>query len=211
MTELDRYVRDEVSPFRLPILERVPRGATVLDVGPWTGLHGRWLMEHKSAVLDGVEAHPDAAEECARSYRHVFRGSIEDPAVTDQLGTYDAVLFLDVLEHLVAPDEVLRAAHAWLKPGGIVLCSIPNVAHWRVRLALLRGRWEYEETGLLDRTHLRWFTKKTARELVADAGYRVTWEDAAVPQHPKIKVPQRWLVPELFGYQLYYEGTPAAD
>lgn len=206
MPELDRYV-NEVSDFRVPILSRVPAAAAVLDVGPWTGAHGRWLIERSNATVDGVEAHADAAA-AAHGYRRMIVGSIEDPEVQSQLGAdYDAILFLDVLEHLVHPDAVLRAAQRWLRPGGVVLCSLPNIAHWRVRLALLRGRFEYEDAGLLDRTHLRWFTRKTARELVTDAGYEITWDDAVVPQHPRVKVPQRLLKPELFGYQFLLEGS----
>ena len=108
----------------------------------------------------------------------MFVGSVDDAAVRERLSPdgYDVVLFLDVLEHLAHPEEVLIAARGWLRPRGIVLCSIPNVAHWRVRLSLLRGRFDYEDVGLLDRTHLRWYTRRTARELVAGAGYQITWE-----------------------------------
>jgi 2-polyprenyl-3-methyl-5-hydroxy-6-metoxy-1,4-benzoquinol methylase len=207
MAELDRYVR-EVSEFRLPILDRVPPDSTVLDVGAWTGAHGDWLAEHRGATVDGIELEERAAAE-AQCYRRMTVGAVEDPAVRPQVepAGYDAVLFLDVLEHLVDPHEVLGAARGWLRPGGRVLCSIPNVAHWRVRLGLLRGRFDYEDQGLLDRTHLRWFTRRTARELIAGAGYEVTWEDATVPQHPRLRVPQWLLKPELFGYQFLFEGT----
>jgi 2-polyprenyl-3-methyl-5-hydroxy-6-metoxy-1,4-benzoquinol methylase len=205
--ELDTYLR-EVSELRLPVLERVPRGATVLDVGAWTGAHGDWLAERRGVTVDGVELNGEAAAE-ARRYREMLVGSIEDPALRERIGSgYDAVLFLDVLEHLADPDAVLRAALEWLAPGGVVLCSIPNVAHWRVRLALLRGRFDYEDSGLLDRTHLRWYTRKTARDLVREAGYELTWEHAVVPQHPRVRVPQRLLRPELFGYQFLIEGRP---
>jgi 2-polyprenyl-3-methyl-5-hydroxy-6-metoxy-1,4-benzoquinol methylase len=207
MSGLERYAR-EVDESRLPILRRVPAGAAVLDVGAWTGAQGRWLMDNAEATVDGIELDPDAAGEASERYRRVTVGSIEDPAVRTALSGYDAILFLDVLEHLVDPDAVLRAARDWLAPGGIVLCSIPNVAHWRVRLSLLRGRFEYEDSGLLDRTHLRWFTRETAARLIRDAGYRITWEDAVVPQHPRVRVPQAMLRPKLFGYQFFFEATP---
>ncbi len=200
----------EVSQYRLPILARVGTGSSVLDVGPWTGAHGRHLMATAGCVVDGVEADADAARTAAADYRELVQGSIEDPGVRERIapGAYDAILFLDVLEHLRDPADVLRSARHWLRPGGKVLCSLPNVAHWRVRLALARGRFDYAENGLMDATHLRWFTRRTARDLLTGAGYRVTWEDAAVPQHPRLKVPQWLLRPELFAYQLYYEGVP---
>lgn len=206
---LERYT-SEVSEYRLPILARVPAGAAVLDVGPWTGAHGRHLMQHAGAVVDGVESDAEAAAVAGADYRAVIVGSVEDEAVQARLAgsDYDAILFLDVLEHLRDPAAVLRTARDWLRPGGRMLCSLPNVAHWRVRLALARGHFDYAESGLMDRTHLRWFTRSSARELVTGAGYALTWEDAAVPQHPRIRVPQKLLRPELFAYQLYYEGSP---
>lgn len=210
MSSLDRYT-SEVSPYRLPILARVPASAAVLDVGPWTGAHGRHLMQHTGAVVDGVESDAAAAAVAGADYRELIVGQVDDPAVQARLAAgdgYDAILFLDVLEHLRDPESVLQAARGWLRHGGTVLCSLPNVAHWRVRLALARGRFDYADNGLMDRTHLRWFTRASARDLVAGAGYAVTWEDAAVPQHPRVRVPQMVLRPELFGYQLYFEGRP---
>jgi SAM-dependent methyltransferase len=209
MSSLERYT-SEVSEYRLPILARVPAGAAVLDVGPWTGAHGRHLIQHAGAVVDGVETDVDAAAVAAADYREVIVGAVDDEAIAARLAgrDYDVVLFLDVLEHLRDPAAVLRAARDWLRPGGTVLCSLPNVAHWRVRVALARGRFDYADNGLMDRTHLRWFTRDSARDLLTDAGYHITWEDAAVPQHPRVRVPQRLLRPELFAYQLYYEGSP---
>jgi 2-polyprenyl-3-methyl-5-hydroxy-6-metoxy-1,4-benzoquinol methylase len=209
MSSLQRYT-SEVSEYRLPILARVPAGATVLDVGPWTGAHGRHLVQHAGATVDGVETDAEAAAVASADYREVIVGPVDDEAIQARLAGrgYDTILFLDVLEHLRDPAAVLRAAREWLSPGGTVLCSLPNVAHWRVRLALARGRFDYADNGLMDRTHLRWFTRDSARELVAGAGYAVTWEGAAVPQHPRVRVPQKLLRPELFAYQLYYEGRP---
>jgi len=210
MSSLDRYT-SEVSEYRLPILARVPTGATVLDVGPWTGAHGRHLVAHAGAVVDGVEPDAPAAGMAAAVYREVIVGLIDDAGVQARLadgGGYDVIMFLDVLEHLHDPHAVLGAARDWLRPGGRVLCSLPNVAHWRVRLALARGRFDYADNGLMDRTHLRWFTRSSARELMTGSGYAVTWEDAAVPQHPRVRVPQRLLRPELFAYQLYFEASP---
>ncbi len=209
MNPVDRYL-NEVSPFRLPILARVQRGSSVLDVGAWTGAHGLWLADQRGATVDGIEPNAAAAQR-AVGYRAMRVASVEDVLKDGGPGRlYDAILFLDVLEHLVAPERVLREARSWLTPSGVVLVSVPNVAHWRVRLALARGRFEYTDTGLMDRTHLRWFTRATARRLLSGAGYRLTWEDAAVPQHSRIKVPQPLLRPGLFGYQLLFEGAPGA-
>ena len=83
------------------------------------------------------------------------------------------MLFVDVLEHLKSPQPVLARFKSVLAPGGRIFVSLPNVAHFTMRLALLCGRFDYRPSGILDRTHLRFFTYKTGRRLIEDAGYRV--------------------------------------
>jgi hypothetical protein len=84
-----------------------------------------------------------------------------------------AVIFADVLEHLVDPWSTLRQALAYVKPGGSVVISLPNIANYGVRLNLLKGEFRYQDFGIYDRTHLRFFTRETFQELVAGAGLRV--------------------------------------
>jgi 2-polyprenyl-3-methyl-5-hydroxy-6-metoxy-1,4-benzoquinol methylase len=86
------------------------------------------------------------------------------------------VVFGDVLEHLVDPWEALRVARGLLAPGGVAIVSVPNVAAWPVRFGLLAGRFDYADFGLLDRTHLRFFTRRSAHELVQAAGYEIERE-----------------------------------
>jgi hypothetical protein len=78
-----------------------------------------------------------------------------------------------VLEHLVNPEQVLRQVRELLSPGGRVLVCVPNIAHLRIRLKLLFGRFEYESTGIMDMTHLRFYTYSTARRLIESAGFRI--------------------------------------
>ncbi|CAM3951094.1 class I SAM-dependent methyltransferase [Smaragdicoccus niigatensis] len=101
-------------------------------------------------------------------------GDLNDPATLDALdGPFDAVLAGDVLEHLLEPGRVLKQVSRLLAPGGRIVVSLPNVAHHDVRLALLEGRWDYAPLGLLDSTHIRFFTRKTIRQLVASAGLMI--------------------------------------
>src|SRR5919107_4022490 len=104
MSSLERYT-SEVSDYRLPILARVPAGATVLDVGPWTGAHGRHLVQHAGATVDGVETDAEAAAVASADYREVIVGPVDDEAIQARLAGrgYDTILFLDVLEHLRDP------------------------------------------------------------------------------------------------------------
>jgi SAM-dependent methyltransferase len=197
---------------RRVMLERVPEGATVLDVGCWAGSVGRFLMEHRRVTIDGVEPDPEMASRARRLYRDVFVCAFED-FLADGQGAYDRILFLDVLEHLRDPSEVLQRARRLLTADGRALASIPNVAHWSVRKELLLGRWRYEDNGLLDRTHLRFFTLESAEELLIDAGWRISWRSASVGPPPLVTLPDKYLAllrrwPSLFGVQGLFEFEP---
>lgn len=162
--------RSEVRPF-------VPRGVRrVLDVGCGPGGFGRTLRD----VL-GPEAHLmgiDAVEEnvlrasSGSGYDEVRLGYF--PAAlnsTDQ--DFDLITFLDVLEHMLDPWSVLKEATELLTPGGYVVAAIPNIQVLTIWRALAQGRWDYTDMGILDRTHVRFFTKKTMIEMFEAAGLRV--------------------------------------
>jgi 2-polyprenyl-3-methyl-5-hydroxy-6-metoxy-1,4-benzoquinol methylase len=150
-------------------------GDTVLDVGCNTGYVGRAAQESLRVVFDGIERHEEAAAQARETYRTVHGVDLaEGPPWPGVSGSYDVVLALDVLEHLAEPVAALRALAALLAPGGRLVVSVPNVAHWSVRLALLTGRFDYTETGILDRTHLRFFTREALVEACAEAGLEVS-------------------------------------
>lgn len=164
---------------RTIIARWVPQGARVLEVGPGDGVVGTWLTTHKGCSVVGVEYVAVAAAVAAATFDHIIVGSIEDSQVQGQVRTlapFDVIIFADVLEHLVDPWGVLRELRPLLNPGGRVLLSVPNIAHWTTRLNLLIGRFDYTEGYLMDRTHLRWFTRKSARQLAANSGYHVVKE-----------------------------------
>lgn len=149
-------------------------GDAVLDVGCNTGYVGRAARERLRVVFDGIEGDAEAAARARETYREVFLVDLASgPPWPGVGGRYDAVLALDVIEHLPEPRTALRALAGLLAPGGRLVLSVPNVAHWSVRLGLLSGRFDYAETGILDRTHLRFFTKATLLETCAEAGLAV--------------------------------------
>jgi 2-polyprenyl-3-methyl-5-hydroxy-6-metoxy-1,4-benzoquinol methylase len=197
------------------LLETVREGDEVLDVGCWAGATGRLLSRELHATVDGVEPDSEVVDLAAALLRSVVNERVED-ALQGQLGpassaSYDSLVFLDVLEHLEDPWMVLRSAHRLLRPGGRIAVSVPNVAHWSVRKELLLGRWRYADNGLLDRTHLRFFTRETARSLLDDAGWRITWEGASVDRLPLLpSYPRLWPVleraPTVFGVQLLFRA-----
>lgn len=146
-------------------------GLRVLDVGCGFATTSERIQKLGNEVT-GIDSAPDIGSVAGKRLAHVVQADLEDfDAVTRALGParFDAIIFADVLEHLVWPVSTLRRYLAWLKEGGSVIVSLPNVGLWSVRLAHLAGRWEYEETGVLDRTHLRFFTRKSARWLLEQA------------------------------------------
>jgi 2-polyprenyl-3-methyl-5-hydroxy-6-metoxy-1,4-benzoquinol methylase len=176
----------------------------VLEVGPGDGVVGGWLKATKRCWVVAVEAAEAAEPHLRGNFDEVVMGSIETPAVAERaaaLGPYDAIVFADVLEHLVDPWQVLAGARNMLAVNGRVLLSVPNVAHWSVRLSLLFGRFEYSDGYLMDRTHLRWFTHRSARAMAHQAGLRVA--AAATVYRPRFA--RFW--PGLNGYQIVLNLT----
>lgn len=163
---------------RPEIVTLVPRDATaVLDVGCASGGFG---VAVRAALgpdlrLVGVEAIAGEAEQARTRgvYDEVVDGYFPE-AIAGREESFDLVVFNDVLEHMVDPWSALVVARERLVPHGRVLASIPNVAHFSVIQRLVRGRWDYADYGILDRTHLRFFTRKTIMEMFDDSGYDVT-------------------------------------
>jgi 2-polyprenyl-3-methyl-5-hydroxy-6-metoxy-1,4-benzoquinol methylase len=169
-----------LSPAHRLLVAAVPPGARTLDVGCATGYLAAELAARGSEVV-GVESDDGAAATAAASGRlaRVVTGDVEAAdcrAGLRALAPFDAVVCGDVLEHLRDPWDALAFLATLLAPGGRAVVSVPNTGHWTARRAILRGRFPYADHGLFDRTHLRFFTRTSARELVAAAGLRVEAE-----------------------------------
>jgi SAM-dependent methyltransferase len=204
------------------LLAEVPAGARVLDVGCATGYLARELAARGCEVV-GVEADAAAAASARGPCVSVVEGDVEQEGVRAALAAeapFDAILCGDVLEHLCEPGRTLAFLASLLAPGGRVVLSVPNIAHWTARRALLRGRFPYAEHGLFDRTHLRFFTRASARALVAGAGLGVVAErfaPAPLPLQARVGALRRlepaaaraW--PELFALQIVLVAEPARE
>jgi 2-polyprenyl-3-methyl-5-hydroxy-6-metoxy-1,4-benzoquinol methylase len=145
----------------------------VLDVGCAAGILGSLLLrDGMASSVVGVEADADVADAAKGRLSHVVVGDASAPGIVDDLpGPFDALVFADVLEHLVDPLGTLRRFLSLLVPGGLCLISVPNVRYFRVVGDLvLRNEWKYRTQGVLDGTHLRFFTFVSAQRLCADAG-----------------------------------------
>lgn len=152
-------------------LDLIGCNKSVLEVGCSTGFFTKVMVERGCNVV-GIELDPEAAEVAEKWADSVVVGNIDEGDVWDFVKdeSFDVVVLGDVLEHLRDPLASLRHAVRKLKPTGFVVTSLPNIAHGDVRIALLQGRFRYAETGLLDRTHIQFFTLETIRELLSKAG-----------------------------------------
>ena len=174
-------------------------GSRVLDVGCGTGVITELIRQLRSASIVGLEPDPARARRALARGLEVHEGYLTAGFVRAH-GPFDYILFADVLEHLSNPAALVLIAKQGLRPGGSIVLSVPNVAHWFVRGGLLWGRFDYQDSGIMDATHLRWFTRRTIREFVERLGFEVTALNHTVnidlPDYSR-RAPWRWLRPGL--------------
>lgn len=145
----------------------------VLDIGCGAGAFGAALKAEREVEVTGLELSPEAAARAAERLDAAHETDLETLAeLPHERGSFDAMVFGDVLEHLRDPHRLLRALRPWLADSGVLVCSIPNVGHWSVVLPLLANdRWHYEDAGLLDRTHVHFFTLTEAEAMLRECGF----------------------------------------
>jgi len=156
---------------------------SVVDFGCATGYLARLLTQRGCSVV-GVEISPEAAVIAEQFCERVIVADLDFTPVAEIFPdeTFDVAVFGDVLEHLRDPWKMLEQVRSILKPEGYVVASIPNIAHGAIRLALMQGRFDYEKQGILDNTHLRFFTRKSVEDLFENSGYLIdTWDRTTVP------------------------------
>ena len=194
-------------------------GHTILDVGCGKGFLAAAMLRNDNRIT-GIDALAPA--EVLPSLDRYFQADLEQgiAAIVPQAGleTFDRVLLLDVIEHMKDPGRLLAECQPALKNNGLLVVSVPNIANITVRLKLLFGKFDYQERGILDKTHLRWFTRRTARRLLEENGYQIVEERitnmplelalGASPtgllmraMHRTLRVFTR-LMPGLLGYQI---------
>jgi len=199
-------------------------GLAVLDLGFGAGQFARRIRP-ACRYLAGVELDPEAAEEGARFFDQPVIGDLLEGISGPWQERFDVIVAGDILEHLPRPEDLLAALKPLLKTDGALLVSLPNVANVTVRIGLLFGGFTYTPRGILDRTHVRFFTRATGRTLLEENGYRVVSVDAtamplelAVPalgrpplaglaRATALSAARLW--PALLGYQFVYEARPA--
>lgn len=159
---------------RREIIDEVPIGSdSVLEVGCAEGHTGAVLKEEgRARRVVGIELMDVAADQARIVLDQVLSGNIEQMDLPFLEGQFDVIILADVLEHLVDPWSTLRRLKFYLKTNGLVIVSLPNVRNWRISMSLFfLGNWEYQDEGIMDRTHLRFFTRKGMLNMLRECGF----------------------------------------
>ena len=202
-TEKPSY--EKVSRGRLEAIRRLmpaARPLTVLDIGCGSGTLGEALKSDPKVRVFGLDVAPQAVEQAAQRLDGAWVADItsEDPWPPEVAGQrYDLIVISEVLEHLFFPEHLLKAARSLLAPGGSIVITVPNILFWRNRLRLLGGKFAYEDSGLMDRGHIHFFSWQSFRDLIRQEGLRIDASAHVVPT--RIVRPFADLLPGLFAQQ----------
>jgi SAM-dependent methyltransferase len=170
---------------RPDVIVAVPETARrIVELGCGAGVVGAAIKERQACSYVGIEMSPVAAALAARTLDAVLIGDVEAAPLPFPDGSADCVVCADILEHLADPWQMLAELHRILEPGGTIVASVPNIQNVEILQALVQGRWDYHEAGILDRTHLRFFTRSTFGEALLQAGFVITaCNFTMLPQH----------------------------
>lgn len=205
----------------LPLLRSLkldPPGEA-LDCGCGAGDNAR-ALQSAGWRITGITISPAEAVQAREACQSVHVADLEQGIPAAIHGPFDLILFSHVLEHLRDPGPALRDAQKLLSASGLIAVALPNVLYWRQRLAFMMGRFQYEDAGIMDRTHLRFYTFATGKEMLESHGLLVTNAivDGGFPSRYLRRAAPAWsarldrlaarLMPNLFGYESFYQTKP---
>lgn len=193
-------------------IQMIANGSRVLEIGCATGFMGEYLIKKKKCEVVGVELGLDEAKIARTKLTKVIVGDIEYKQTISQIrkmGKFDVVFAAALIEHLKDPWEALRTWKTFLKPNGVLIISTSNVAHWSQRIKSVRGTFNYTEYGILDNTHLRFFTTNSFQKLVTDSGFTVREFkiDAEGGGYPRASLLGAKFFPNIFAYQMVIKAA----
>lgn len=163
---VNNILSDESSPLR-QIVNQVPLNAKVLDIGAGSGLLGKlFQVSEKNVVIDGIEPNEYASIIAKEHYRKLFNGYLSSFIDELRQETYDYIVLADVIEHIADPTEFIEEIKSIMNDNTKLIFSIPNVAYGSIRINLLFGKFQYTDSGILEKTHLRFYTEDTVHNLM---------------------------------------------
>ncbi len=195
------------------VFEKIRPDSKVLDLGCASGYFAKELLK-KNCRVWGIDADKEAVAEAKKYCVDAKVMDLDEFSPRFNRGAFDYILLLDVLEHLRNPDKLLKSLRNYLEKEGTIIISVPNVAFISLRLALLRGKFEYQKTGIMDESHLHFYTKKALIDLITKCGLKIVDFDAAsgfsqitligkylnsIPKYWQYRITK--LFPTLLGYQ----------
>ncbi len=218
----------ETNSSHTKLLHRVADGNRVLELGCATGYLSEQLVRQKNCTVVGVDCDQDALKKAAQFCSEVYLADLDHENWHEPLleHSFDVVLCADVVEHLKNPQRMLSTVKALLKPDGCLLLSVPNFAHGSIRLELLQGHFDYEQMGLMDETHLHFYTREGLLNLLMASGFAAydidytlhDLADEAITEHlaalgltPSEQTLELFHQPSAAAYQFIIEARPAHD
>lgn len=185
----------------------IPNNSRVLEIGCATGFMGEFLIKNKKCNVVGVELRKEEAKEARKKLHKVIKGDIEDNNIIkkiQKLDKFDIILASALIEHLKDPWITLEKWKMFLRKNGSVIITTSNIAHWSIRWKIIRGRFNYEQYGILDNTHLRFFTSDSFQKLIKDCGYIIDkfLIDPVGGGSPRISRLFSRFFPNIFAYQM---------
>ncbi len=209
-----------LSPLDTISTSYIPKKSRVLDLGCADGKLGKYLINHLDCYVVGVEKEKKQAKIAQKCLHKVIIGNLENQQIIQLIKRqekFDVIFASSILEHLTLPQNTIKGIIPSLKKNGVIIITLPNVAYWLVRLNLLFGNFNYTKSGILDITHLRFFTIKTARNFISkDCSLKILTTEYDFPQLPiaskllsylkiyefQTKIFKRF--PNLFAYQVLF-------
>ncbi|GEM_PF-596930 len=161
-------------------IDMIPEGSHVLEIGCSTGFMAEYLVQKKNCRFLGIEAEIEPTLVAQERGLEVISGFIEEESVrkkidahTAEHGPFEIIFMSQVIEHIATPRQTLEILKQWMHPECHLVISTCSIAHWRCRFRLLFGIWRYEDYGVFDHSHLRFFTINSFRELLEECGFAV--------------------------------------
>lgn len=162
---------------RCKIFKLIPEGSKVLEIGVGSGRLANLLSMKKKCIVYCVEKEPAMASIARNKCVEMLNMDIETNELPYSIGFFDCIILGNVLEHMKEPSKILEKLKKHLSDNGFLIYSVPNIVNWHSRMTIFFGKFEYAESGVFDRTHLRFYNLNSAKKLAEDAGYRITWLD----------------------------------